>query len=120
VDDLDLDLDLDRTSTPQDERRLDTWHYRGNVYAMVIAHSKLTSQGQVSIPAEVRRRLGLGPGSIVEWDEAGEAIVVRRAGRYSFADVRAALFPHGTGPARSLEDLKSGIRSYIKGRHAGR
>jgi len=27
-------------------------------------HSKLTAQGQVSVPAEVRRRLGLGPGSV--------------------------------------------------------
>ena len=85
---------------------------------MPIAQSRLTSQGQVSIPAEVRRRLGIGPGSMIEWDEAGESIVVRRAGRYSFADIRAALFPHGPGPARSLEDLKAGIRSYVKGRHA--
>jgi AbrB family looped-hinge helix DNA binding protein len=87
---------------------------------MAIAQSRLTSQGQVSIPAEVRRRLGIGPGSVIEWDEAGEAIVVRRAGRYSFADVRTALFPHGPGRARSLEELKAGIRSYVKGRHARR
>jgi len=87
---------------------------------MPIAQSRLTSQGQVSIPAEVRRRLGIGPGSVIEWDEAGEAIVVRRAGRYSFAEVRTALFPHGPGRARSLEELKAGIRSYVKGRHARR
>ena len=28
---------------------------------MALARSKLTSQGQISIPAEVRRRLGVGP-----------------------------------------------------------
>ena len=87
---------------------------------MIIAQSKLTSQGQVSIPAEVRRRLGLGPGSIIEWDEEDDAIVVRRAGKYSFADIRAALFPHGPGPARSLEELKEGIRTYMRRRHARR
>jgi AbrB family looped-hinge helix DNA binding protein len=60
---------------------------------MVIAHSKLTAQGQISVPAEVRRKLGIGPGSILEWDEDGEKIVVRRAGHYTSEDVHGALFP---------------------------
>jgi antitoxin PrlF len=87
---------------------------------MTIAQSRLTSQGQVSIPAEVRRRLGLGPGSIIEWDEDGERIIVRRAGRYSSAEVHAALFPQGTGAPHSLEDLKAGVRANVKRRHARR
>src|SRR3989442_911300 len=29
-----------------------------------IAHSKLTAQGQVSVPAAVRRRLGVGPAAL--------------------------------------------------------
>jgi AbrB family looped-hinge helix DNA binding protein len=32
-----------------------------------IAESRVTAQGQISIPAEVRRRLGVGPGSVIEW-----------------------------------------------------
>ncbi len=74
----------------------------------------------MSIPAEVRRRLGLGAGSVIEWDEVGETIIVRRAGRYSSAEVHAALFPHGAGTPRSLEDLKAGIRSRVRRRHARR
>src|SRR3970282_1078587 len=58
-----------------------------------IAQSKLTAQGQVSVPAEVRRRLGVGPGAILEWDAEGGAIVVRRAGRYSSEDVQRAVVP---------------------------
>ena len=85
---------------------------------MTIAQSRLTSQGQVSIPAEVRRRLGLGPGSVIEWDEEGESIIVRRAGRHSSADVHAALFPRGAGAPRSLPDLKEGIRANVRRRHA--
>ena len=87
---------------------------------MSIAQSRLTSQGQVSIPAEVRRRLGLGPGSVIEWEEDGERIVVRRAGRYSSAEVHAALFPQGAGTRRSLQDLKAGIRANVSRRHARR
>jgi antitoxin PrlF len=85
---------------------------------MAIAQSRITSQGQVSIPAEVRRRLGIGPGSVIEWDETGEEVVVRRAGRYSFEDMRAALFPRGPGRARSADELKAGIRAHMKRRHA--
>lgn len=87
---------------------------------MAIAQSRITSQGQVSIPAEVRRRLGIGPGSVIEWDEAGESVVVRRAGRYSFEDMRASLFPQGPGRARSVDELKEGIRSHVKRRLARR
>jgi len=87
---------------------------------MVIAHSKLTAQGQISVPAEIRRRLGIGPGSILEWDEQDEKVVVRRAGRYTSEDVHQALFPEGPPRSRTLEELKEGVRRYVKERHARR
>ena len=87
---------------------------------MIIARSRLTSQGQVSVPAEVRRRLGLGPGSVIDWDGDGDEIFVRRAGTYSSAEVSEALFPQGAGAPRSLADLKAGIRAIVKRRHARR
>lgn len=87
---------------------------------MAIARSKLTAQGQISVPAEVRRKLGVGPGSVLEWDEEGDAVVVRRSGKYTFEDVHAALFPDGPPARRSLEELKEGIRQYVRKRHARR
>jgi AbrB family looped-hinge helix DNA binding protein len=86
---------------------------------MAIAYSKLTAQGQISVPKEVRRRLGIGPGSVLEWEEEGERIVVRRAGRYTSEDVHRALFEETPEP-RALDELKEGVRQYVKGRHAGR
>jgi len=86
---------------------------------MTIAHSKLTAQGQISVPSEVRRKLGVGPGSILEWEEDGEKIVVRRAGRYTSEDVHKALFEAAPKP-RTLEELKAGVRQYMKTRHARR
>jgi len=83
-----------------------------------IAQSKLTAQGQVSVPAEVRRRLGVGPGAILEWDTEGNTIVVRRAGRYSSEDVHRAVFPKGRPKPRTVAELKSGIRRYVKTQHA--
>lgn len=83
--------------------------------------SRLTAQAQVSIPAAVRRKLGIGPGSVVAWVDEGDRIVVRRVGRYSSSDIHAALFGgkasiKGKGPG----NVKAGIRAYVRKRHARR
>jgi AbrB family looped-hinge helix DNA binding protein len=85
---------------------------------MTLALSKLTAQGQISVPAEVRRRLGVAPGAILEWDEEGGQIVVRRAGRYSSDEIHQALFGKHAPQARSIEEVKAGVRRAIKARHA--
>jgi AbrB family looped-hinge helix DNA binding protein len=85
---------------------------------MPIAHSKVTSQGQVSVPADVRRKLGLGPGSILEWEEDGGKIVVRRASRFSSEDIHRALFGAQIPKPRSVHELKEGIRRYARKRYA--
>jgi AbrB family looped-hinge helix DNA binding protein len=87
---------------------------------MKLAQSRLTSQGQVSVPAEVRKRLGLGPGSIIEWDAEGDRVVVRKGHRYSSEDVHTSLFPEGTPDPKSLEDLKEGLRRNVTKRRARR
>lgn len=86
---------------------------------MVIAHSKLTKKGQVLIPAEVLERLGVGPGSVLEWDEEGEKIVVRGVRRYTSEDVHRALFPKPP-KARTTKEMKEGIRQHMKERYARR
>ena len=84
---------------------------------MAIAQSKVTAQGQISVPAEVRKKLGVGPGSVLEWDEQDDQVVVRRAGRYTSEDVHRVLFPEGD-PKKGPLDVKDGIRKYIRKRHA--
>jgi antitoxin PrlF len=84
---------------------------------MAHAHSKLTAQGQISVPASIRRKLGVGPGSVLEWDDDGEHVIVRRAGRHSSTDVHRALFPTAPKP-RTLVEIKDGIRRYMKRRRA--
>lgn len=86
---------------------------------MALAQSKLTAQGQISVPAEVRRRLGVGPGSVLEWNAEGEQVVVRRVGRYTSEELHQALFP--TPPRRrTLSQLKRGLRTHARRRHARR
>ena len=85
-----------------------------------IAESRVTAQGQISIPAEVRRRLGVGPGSVIAWDDDSGRIVVRRAVTFSSSEVHEEVFPYGPPARRSAGDLKEGIRKHVKRRHARR
>ena len=83
-----------------------------------IAQLKLTAQGQISLPAEVRKHLGVGPGSVLEWSEADGEVVVRRAGKYSSADVHLAIF--GKSKPKPGVDVKAAIRARTAKRHARR
>ena len=85
---------------------------------MAIAQSKLTSQSQISVPAEVRKRLGIGPGSVLEWHEEDGNVVVRKAGRFSSSEVHQALFAGGIPKGGQTPDVKTAIRKYIRKRHA--
>ena len=87
---------------------------------MPLAHSKLTAQGQISVPSEIRKKLGVGPGSVLEWDEKDDEVIVRKAGRHTLEDVHEALFPDG-GPKRKVSaSVKEGIRKHIRQKHARR
>lgn len=79
--------------------------------------SKVTAQGQISVPAEIRRKLGIGPGSVLEWEEEGEKVVVRKAGRFSSEDIHRALFAKTPKP-RKLEALKDAIGRHLRAKHA--
>jgi AbrB family looped-hinge helix DNA binding protein len=85
---------------------------------MTIARSKLTAQGQISVPSEIRKKLGIGPGSVLEWDEQDDQIVVRRAARYGWDDVRKALFPKGPPQSHTLDQLNEGKKTHIRRKYA--
>lgn len=86
---------------------------------MSLPQSKVTAQGQISVPAEIRRKLGIGPGSVLEWQEEGGRVVVRRAGRYSSEDIHRAVFSR-VPRARSSEEMKQGIAEHMRKKHARR
>lgn len=87
---------------------------------MASAHSKLSAQGRVSVPEEVRRKLSLEPGAVLEWTEEDGRFVVRRAEGYSSEDIHRALFGSQPPKARTLEELKEGIRHHVRSKHASR
>ncbi|MGH7961524.1 MAG: AbrB/MazE/SpoVT family DNA-binding domain-containing protein [Candidatus Binatia bacterium] len=45
-----------------------------------MAHAKITTKGQVTIPLTVRRRMGVGPGDKIEFQETvGGFLLTKRA-----------------------------------------
>lgn len=93
--------------------------YRGKVRRVPRPQSKITAQGQISVPAEIRRKLGVGPGSVLEWEDEGDHVVVRRAGRYTSEDIHRAIFTTPPRP-KSSEELKRGIADAMRKKHARR
>lgn len=84
---------------------------------MESVESRITSKGQVSIPAAVRRRLDLTLCARIEWLERDGEVVVRRASRFSSSDIHAAVFR--TRPrAASVADMDAGIRACWKRKRA--
>jgi AbrB family looped-hinge helix DNA binding protein len=63
---------------------------------MASAASRVTAQHQTSIPADVRRRFGIVPGTELVWEERDNELVVRPK-RFTLADVRALCAPHREG-----------------------
>ena len=87
---------------------------------MALTQSKVTAQGQISIPADIRRKLGVEPGSTLEWEEDGGRIFVRRASRYNSEDIHQALFGGEKVEPRTLDELKEGVGDHIRKKHARR
>lgn len=87
---------------------------------MSIARSKITAQGQISVPADVRRKLGVGPGSVLEWEEEGDKIVIRRAGRFTSEDIHRAIFKGRKPEKHTVEEMDEGIAQYMREKHARR
>ena len=100
------------------ETRVDIAQYRGNV-SMAIAQSRLTAQGQISVPAAVRRKLGDGPGLDPRVARGGREHRGSACRPVHIADLHEALFA-GPPKRRSLAELKEGLKTYAKRRHARR
>ncbi|HRE44600.1 MAG TPA: AbrB/MazE/SpoVT family DNA-binding domain-containing protein [Terricaulis sp.] len=84
---------------------------------MSVIKSKITAQGQVSIPADIRKKLGVGPGGVIEWAEEDGKVVVRRPGKATWADVHKAAFPNGP-PKGPPVNVKEAIAKRMRERYA--
>ena len=61
--------------------------------------AKITSKGQITIPIDVRKKLGLQEGSKVIFIQDGDRYVMANAAKVAFANMQAAF----TGEAQRLD-----------------
>ena len=58
---------------------------------MLVATSKVTKQGQISVPAEVRRDLGIRSGTELIWDRKENGEYVVRPKRLTLTDLQLVI-----------------------------
>ena len=58
---------------------------------MTVMEAKVTSKGQVTLPVELRTRLGIEPGDRVVFVEQGDGTFALRVRSGTFADLRGIL-----------------------------
>ncbi|MEZ4299032.1 MAG: AbrB/MazE/SpoVT family DNA-binding domain-containing protein [Polyangiaceae bacterium] len=76
------------------------------------ATSRVTKQNQISVPAEIRRHFGIGPGAELIWEEREGMLVVRKK-TYTIEDVQAALGPPPNDP-KTLKALRDAKMEHLK------
>jgi len=82
-----------------------------------LAQSKITAQGQVSIPVSVMRMFGLAPGEVITWKTEDGHLLIEKAGQYSLKDVRKALdLPKGVH--KTDEEIREGVKARMRAKHA--
>lgn len=82
--------------------------------------TRITSQGQVSVPAAIRKKLGVAPGSTLQWTMRGDEVVVKKRASVTFEDIHKRLFPDGPPKPISLKQMKEAIGQYMREKHARR
>jgi len=85
---------------------------------MGVLETRITSQGQVSVPAAIRRQLGVAPGSTLQWTLRGDEVVVRARKGVTFEDMHKTLFPDGPPKPISTKQMKEAIANYVREKHA--
>jgi AbrB family looped-hinge helix DNA binding protein len=72
---------------------------------MAASTSRVTTQNQISVPAAVRRRFDIRPGTVLEWHEVEGELMVRPR-RVTLDQVRTELRTMVTSRKRTLSELK--------------
>ena len=78
----------------------------------LLARATLTSKGQITVPSDVRRALGLGPGDQLGFRPGGRVIALPRR-----VDLAGSMPPR-SGKSRSLNELRAEMSEELAQRHS--
>jgi AbrB family looped-hinge helix DNA binding protein len=102
------------SSTERDVAQHALVHYRAQSMSST---SRVTRQNQISVPAEVRRKLAIRPGTVLEWHVVGNELVVRPR-RVTLSTLRSEVRRMIGARRASLSELKKGKLAAVRARHS--
>lgn len=76
-----------------------------------MALAKLSSKSQIVLPAEIRRRLKIKPGDLLEIAEEGNVILIRKAEKSALDALDACGSKLWHGYEKELEEAREGWNS---------
>lgn len=77
----------------------------------------LTSKGQITLPKEIRDRLGLDAGSMLDFQVLPDNTITARAVKPDARRVRGLLKSPHAGP-QTVEQMDAGIAKHLREKHA--
>jgi AbrB family looped-hinge helix DNA binding protein len=77
----------------------------------------LTSKGQITLPKEIRDRLGLGVGAILDFQLLADSTITARQVQPDARRIRGLLKSPHTEPL-SVEQMDEAIGEHLRARHA--
>ncbi|MEE9151935.1 MAG: AbrB/MazE/SpoVT family DNA-binding domain-containing protein [Thermoplasmata archaeon] len=73
----------------------------------MLSETKVSSKYQTVVPSKVRKDYDIEPGDILEWEEAGEAIIIKVRKRISLDDI-VGLISVGGNAVKSKKKIQRG------------
>jgi antitoxin PrlF len=78
----------------------------------------LTSKGQITLPKQIRERLGLTTGDRVAFHERADGSVVVEPETVDFLSLRGCIRPQVRGV--SIDDMRTAVKHAVARRYAGK
>lgn len=82
--------------------------------------SKVSSQGQISVPAEVRRDLVVEPGAVLSWEKHPEGYLLRRRAMYRVEDFWEIAKPFRLKKPPTIEEMDEAIGQELEEKYGKR
>jgi AbrB family looped-hinge helix DNA binding protein len=82
--------------------------------------TRLSTKGQVILPADLRRKRGWQAGQVLEVEETPEGLLLKAAPLFPMTEIGAACGILGSPPdgrTRSIEDMHRAVEAEVRARH---
>lgn len=73
---------------------------------MILDLGKITSKGQITIPAEIRKTLGISRGDRIIFEQKGDDIIIKKAEEKSLVSLLESTSPLSEKATKSMEKIR--------------